>query len=127
MTSDSTLLVTGASGHLGRQVIEALLAVGAGKVIGTTRDPAKLADLAAKGAEIRHADFDAPETLASAFAGADRMLLISTDAVGADGKRIAQHRAAVKAALAAGVKHIVYLSAPAPYPTPEPSLIGDHY
>jgi len=127
MTSDSTLLVTGASGHLGRQVIEALLAAKAGKVIGTTRDPAKLADLAAKGAEIRHADFDKPETLAAAFAGADRLLLISTDAVGADGKRIARQRAAVKAAVAAGVKHIVYLSAPAPYPTPEPSLIGDHY
>ncbi|MBZ9935050.1 NAD(P)H-binding protein [Mesorhizobium sp. BR1-1-16] len=127
MTSDSTLLVTGASGHLGRQVIEALLAAKAGKVIGTTRDPAKLADLAAKGADIRHADFDKPETLAAAFAGADRMLLISTDAVGADGRRIAQQRAAVKAAVAAGVKHIVYLSAPAPYPTPEPSLIGDHY
>ncbi len=127
MTSQPTLLVTGASGHLGRLVVETLLAAKAGPVIGTTRDPAKLADLTAKGAEIRHADFDAPETLASAFAGADRLLLISTDALGTDGRRLAQHRAAVKAAVEAGVRHIVYLSAPSPYPTAEPSLIGDHY
>lgn len=127
MTSESTLLVTGAGGQLGRQVVEALLAAKAGKVIGTTRDVAKLADLAAKGAEIRHADFDRPETLAAAFAGADRLLLVSTDAVGTDGRRLAQHRAAVEAAAKAGVRHIVYLSAPAPYPTDAPSLIGDHY
>lgn len=127
MTQSPTLLVTGAGGHLGRQVVEALLGSNSGAVIGTTRDPAKLADLAARGAEIRHADFDDPATLATAFAGADRLLLISTDSVGSDGKRIAQQRAAVKAAIAAGVRHIVYLSAPAPYPTAEPSLIGDHY
>lgn len=127
MTSEPTLLVTGAGGNLGRQVVEALLAAGAGKVIGTTRDPSKLADLAARGAEIRAADFDRPETLAAAFAGAERLLLVSTDAVGSDGRRLAQHRAAVAAALEAGVRHIVYLSAPAPYPTATPSLIGDHY
>ena len=127
MTSQPTLLVTGASGHLGRLVVEQLLAEGAGKVIATTRDPSKLADLAAKGADVRHADFDAPETLAAAFAGADRMLLISTDAVGSDGKRLTQHRAAVAAAVAAGIGHIAYLSAPAPYPTAAPSLIGDHF
>ncbi len=126
MTSTPTLLVTGAGGHLGRIVVDELVAAGA-KVIATTRDTAKLADLAAKGVDVRHADFDAPETLAAAFAGADRLLLISTDALDVPGRRLAQHRAAVAAAVAAGVRHIVYLSAPAPYPTPEPSLIGDHF
>ena len=125
--SEPTLLVTGAGGHLGRLVVETLLASGAGKVIGTTRDPSKLADLAAKGAEIRAADFDRPESLAAAFAGADRMLLVSTDALDVPGRRLAQHRAAVDAAVAAGVGHIAYLSAPAPYPTAESSLIGDHF
>ncbi len=126
MTHTPTLLVTGAGGHLGRLVVEELVAAGA-KVIATTRDTARLADLAAKGVDVRHADFDAPETLTAAFAGADRLLLVSTDALDVPGRRLAQHRAAVAAAVAAGVKHIVYLSAPAPYPTPEPSLIGDHF
>ena len=56
--TNSTLLVTGASGKLGRLAVEELLARGATKVIAGTRDPAKLQDLAAKGAEIRKLDFD---------------------------------------------------------------------
>lgn len=127
MTDQPTLLVTGAGGQLGRVVIDALLASGATRIIGTTRHPERLADLAARGVEIRAADFDKPETLAAAFAGADRLLLISTDVLDPPGHRLAQHKAAVAAAVAAGVKHIVYLSAPAPHPTPAPSLIGDHY
>ncbi len=125
--SQPTLLVTGAGGHLGRLVVETLLESGAGKVIGTTRDPSKLADLAAKGAEIRTADSDQPETPAAAFSGADRMLLVSTDVIEKTGRRLGQHRNAVAAAVKAGVRHIAYLSGPSPYPTPEPSLIGDHF
>lgn len=122
-----TLLVTGAGGHLGRRVAELLIEANAGTLIATTRHPEKLADLAARGVDVRHADFDDPNSLAAAFAGADRLLLISTDALHAPGLRLGQHRNAVAAALGAGVGHVVYTSAPSPYPTSESSLIGDHF
>lgn len=121
------ILVTGASGHLGRLVVERLLEIGAGPIIATTRDPAKLADLAARGVEIRKADFGDPATLPAAFAGASRLLLVSTDSLDGTSRRLEQHRAAVAAAEAAGVEHVAYLSGPAPYPTAGPSLIADHF
>ena len=80
MSSTPTFLVTGAGGHLGRMAVEPLLAAKAGKVIAASRDPAKLADLAAKGVETRRADFDDPASLDAAFKGVDRLLIISTDA-----------------------------------------------
>jgi NAD(P)H dehydrogenase (quinone) len=102
------LLVTGASGNLGRAAVEELLARGATKVIAGTRDPAKLADLADRGVEVRKVDFDDID-LASALSGVERMLIVSTDAIG---RRAPQQQAAIAAAKAAGVKHIVYTSAP---------------
>jgi NAD(P)H dehydrogenase (quinone) len=122
-----TVLVTGASGHLGSLVIETLLDAGTTNIIATTRHPDKLAAFAARGVDVRAADFDKPEGLAAAFAGAERLLLISTDSLAVPGQRVTQHRAAIDAAKAAGVGHIVYLSAPSPRPTPEPTLISDHY
>lgn len=121
------LLVTGAAGNLGRQVVEQLLASNAGHVIATTRTPDKLADLAKRGVEVREADFAKPASLAKAFTGAERLLLISTGDLFPEGLRLSQHRNAVKAAVDAGVKHVVYTSAPAPHPTPKGSLIDDHY
>jgi NAD(P)H dehydrogenase (quinone) len=100
-----SLLVTGASGQLGRLVIESLLDMQVGHIIATTREPSKLADLAAKGVEVRAANFDEPQTLTTAFAGADRLLLISTDSIYQPGQRLAQHRAAIAAAERAGVQH----------------------
>jgi NAD(P)H dehydrogenase (quinone) len=126
-TSEPTLLVTGAGGQLGRRVVELLLESSAGRVIATTRNPAKLAPLASRGVEVRQADFDDADSLAAAFAGADRLLLVSTDVLDRPGVRLAQHRAAVNAAVAAGVKHVVYTSAPAPQPVPGGSLIDDHF
>lgn len=108
--TNPTWLVTGASGNLGRQVTELLLKKGGGHVIAGTRDPGKLADLAGKGAELRIVDFDKPETLAAAFAGVDRLVLVSTDAVMVPGQRIAQHQAAIRAAETAHVRHVVYTS-----------------
>ncbi|WP_447751066.1 SDR family oxidoreductase [Sphingopyxis fribergensis] len=122
-----TLLVTGAAGQLGRRVVETLLQMGAGPVIATTRDPAKLADFASRGVDVRVADFDDPDSLAAAFAGADRLLLISTDAVYQPGQRLAQHRAATAAAETAGVQHIVYTSVPAPQPSDESPVEDDHF
>ena len=120
-----TLLVTGAGGKLGRRVVELLLEQGR-KVIAGSRSPEKLADLAAKGAETRRVDFDDP-AVASALAGADRMLLISTDALAEPGQRLRQHEAAVAAAEAAGVTHVVYTSLPNPEPGSPVTFAGDHY
>ena len=121
------LLVTGAAGHLGRRVVEILLEKKVDNIVATTRDPSKLADLAARGVEVRVADFDQPETLASAFAGVDRLLLISTDAMHVAGQRLSQHRAAVAAAEKAGVKHVVYTSLPAPQPSGDNPVETDHF
>lgn len=100
--------VTGATGHLGRLVVEKLCdVVPADQVVAAVRNPAKAEKLAPSGVEIRHADYTKPETLASAFAGVDRLLLISSSEVG---QRAVQHRAAVDAAREAGVKLLAYTS-----------------
>jgi NAD(P)H dehydrogenase (quinone) len=125
--SKQTLLVTGASGQLGKRVVELLLDAKPGRVIAATRTPEKLAALAARGAEVRKADFLDPASLRAAFAGADRMLLVSTGDLFPLGLRLGQHRAAVAAAVDAGVKHILYTSGPAPYPIAGGGLIDDHF
>lgn len=122
--TNSSLLVTGASGNFGRIAIEELLARGATNLIAGTRDPAKLADLAARGVTVRALDFDKPETLATAFAGVERVLLISTDQLG---RRAEQQSAAIAAAERAGVKHIVYTSAPNANPNSGNSVGNEHY
>ena len=102
------IIVSGASGGFGRAAAELLMdRVDPESLILTTRTPARLADLAARGAQVRLADFDRPETLGDAFAGGTRLLLISTARVGT---RVEQHRQAAEAAVAAGVRHIVYTS-----------------
>lgn len=122
-----TLLVTGASGHLGRYVVELLIEAQAGTIIAATRTPEKLADLSARGVIVRQADFDNPSSLAAAFVGVDRLLLVSTDAVGTPGQRLKQHRAAVKAAEEAGVSHVVYTSLMNPGPDSPVLLAPDHH
>ena len=103
-----SIVVTGASGQLGRLTAELVLdRVPASEVILTTRRPETLSDLAKRGATVRPADFDRPETLAAAFAGGERLLLISTDDLG---RRTAQHRAAIEAAREAGMRHVAYTS-----------------
>jgi len=112
------LLVTGASGQLGRRVVSLLLERQAGRVIAATRTPDKIADLAERGAEVRRADFEDPASLAAAFAGVERMLMISTDAIDKPGRRLKQHQNAVEVAARTGVKHIVYTSMPNPEVSP---------
>jgi NAD(P)H dehydrogenase (quinone) len=112
-----TILITGAAGQLGQRVIHHLLEtykVPAARLIAATRDPAKLASLAARGVTTRRADFDDAATLATAFEGVDRLLIISTDALAVPGQRLKQHTAAVEAAVKAGVKHLAYTSMPSP-------------
>lgn len=127
MSTQPTLLVTGASGHLGRRVIEYLLDAGAGPIIATTRSPAKLADLAARGVTVRQADFDDPDALVTAFAGADRLLLISTDAVDGTDRRKQQHANAIAAAERAGVRHALYTSFVRTEPGNPAAVAPDHY
>ena len=99
-------------------MVELLLEKGAGKIVAGTRKPEKLADLAARGVDVRHADFDDAKGLEAALAGVDRVLIISTDAIDRPGRRLAQHQAAVAAAARAGVKHAVYTSMPNPETSP---------
>lgn len=125
-----TLLVTGASGQLGRSVINHLLdtlKVPAARIIATTRTPANLADLAARGVAVRAADFDDPASLAEAFQGADRVLIISTNELAIQGKRRQQQLAAVAAAKQAGVAHLLYTSMPNTEPGSPVLFAPDHY
>ena len=103
-----SIVITGASGQLGRLTANLVLdRVPASEVILTTRHPEALSDLAERGAAVRHADFDRPETLAEAFASGERLLLISTDVLG---RRTAQHRTAIEAARVANMRHVAYTS-----------------
>lgn len=100
--------ITGASGHLGRLALNALLeAVEPAQVVALARDPAKLADVTARGVQVRRFDYDAPETLGPALAGVERLLLVSSSEVG---KRAAQHQAVIDAAKAAGIGFVAYTS-----------------
>jgi NAD(P)H dehydrogenase (quinone) len=124
---DKRLLVTGASGNLGKAVVAELRRLGAKTVIAATRTPGKHQELAALGVEEREADFDRPETLQAAFRGVERLLLVSTDSLHAPEVRIRQHRAAIQAAAGAGVEHVVYTSLPNAHPTEGPSIPDDHF
>ncbi|KRB87159.1 NAD(P)H-binding protein [Duganella sp. Root198D2] len=102
------IVVTGASGALGQLVVQGLLEkVPAAQIVAAVRDPAKAAHLAARGVQLRRADYTDPASLDSALAGAERVLLVSGNEVG---KRSAQHRAVVDAAKRAGVKLLAYTS-----------------
>lgn len=104
-----TVAVTGASGQLGRLVVENLLEAGE-RPVAIVRDPAKVADLAERGAVIRQASYDDPAALDAALAGVDRVLLISGNEFGA---RVAQHTNVLRAAERAGVELLAYTSIPA--------------
>jgi NAD(P)H dehydrogenase (quinone) len=102
--------VTGASGQLGHLVVQQLTAkCPATDIVAIVRDPAKAADLASKGIEVRAAAYEDRTALDAALAGLDRLLLISSSELG---RRAAQHKNVLDAAKAAGVKHVVYTSAP---------------
>jgi NAD(P)H dehydrogenase (quinone) len=117
--------ITGASGQLGRLVAERVLAQCAPRnVILATRSPQALADFAARGAEVRRADFDEPDSLRDALVGAERMLLISATDLE---RRVAQHRAAIAAAEAAGVRRVIYTSGSRPNPPNPAAVAPSHY
>ena len=119
------IVVTGASGHYGRRLTELLLArVRPSDLILVTRRPERLRAAADRGVEVRYGDFDRPERLPEAFKGGERLLLISTLAVGPRRRR--QHQAAVEAAAAAGVRHIAYTSSTGIHPRSPSLAVQDH-
>jgi NAD(P)H dehydrogenase (quinone) len=102
------IVITGASGQLGRLVIARLLeTVPASQIIAAVRDPKKVADLAAKGVQVRQADYSQPATLDGAFKDAEKVLLISSSEVG---QRLVQHQAVIDAAKRQRVKLLGYTS-----------------
>ena len=120
-----TIVITGASGAFGRMAAERLLAkVDPAQLVLVTRNPAALAQFAARGATVRHGDFDKPESLPAAFAGGEQLLLISTLDVGERRRR--QHQTAIDGAVAAGVRHVVYTSSVGIHPRSPAFVIEDH-
>lgn len=102
------IVITGATGNLGQHVIASLLAsVPAGHIIAAVRNPAKAADLAAKGVQVRQADYNDGASLDAAFQGATKILLISSSEVG---QRAQQHQNVIDAAKRAGVSLLAYTS-----------------
>ncbi|MER6278158.1 SDR family oxidoreductase [Streptomyces sp900105245] len=106
-----SIVVTGATGHLGRQVVEQLLEkVPAERITAVVRDKEKAAGLAARGVRLAVADYNAPETFDGLFSAGDRVLLISGNEF--DKGRVRQHEVVIGAARAAGVALLAYTSAP---------------
>ena len=119
-----SIAITGASGQLARLTTEALLEkVDPGDLILVTRTPEALAELAARGVDVRAGDFGAPESLPAAFAGAEKLLLISAAILG---ERVPDHFAAIDAAVAAGVRSIAYTSIVNPSDSNPGAAAADH-
>jgi len=105
------IVVTGASGKLGRAIVDRLLdRVEAARISVSVRDPAKVKDLAERGVRVCQADFDDANSLSAAFEGASQVLLVSSNAGAFGGDPVAQHRTAINAARAAGAGRILYTS-----------------
>lgn len=108
MTHAPLIAVTGASGQLGRLAIQFLLSRHpAARILAIARDPAKIADLAEAGVQVRRGGYDRPDTLDAALAGVERLLLVSSSEIG---KRAPQHQAVIDAAIRAGVSLVAYTS-----------------
>ena len=123
------LIITGATGKLGSQVIDVLLSlhVPATHIVATTRDPHKTTALVDRGIAVRAADFAQPAELVAAFAGAGQVLVVSPDKLGEEGRQLS--RAAIEAARAAGARRVLYTShmgAQADSPTQDQAFIKDH-
>lgn len=105
------IIVTGATGQLGRAIIEQLSALVPPETIGASvRDEAKAEGLAHRGVRVRRGDFADPDSLNAAFEGATQVLIVSSNARATGGDTLAQHRNAIEAAKAAGARRIVYTS-----------------
>ncbi|MFI9638722.1 SDR family oxidoreductase [Micromonospora sp. NPDC051925] len=104
-----SVVVTGATGHLGRLIVESLLRRGvpAAQIVAVGRDVSRLTDLAERGVEVRAADYTDPDSVRTALADAEKLMFVSGSEVG---QRAAQHRNVITAARQAGVGLVVYTS-----------------
>lgn len=119
------IVVTGATGHYGRKVVEGLLQKISAQQVGVSvRDPKKAEDFAAQGVQVRKADFTQPLSLAEAFDGAEQVLLVSANVLGDEAVRL--HGNAIQAAREAGVKRILYTSHQAASATSKVAFARDH-
>jgi NAD(P)H dehydrogenase (quinone) len=119
------IVITGATGRLGRLVVDQLLArVPADQVGVSVRDPGKARDLQARGVRVRRGDFEAPETLVSAFEGAAQVLLVSVSTAGETA--VESHRTAIDAAVAAGAERVLYTSHMGADPSSAFAPMSDH-
>ena len=101
------IVVTGAGGQLGRAVIDGLLdRLPTGRIVASVRDPGNVASLSERGVEVRAGDFARHESLATAFAGAGQVLVVSVDQLGEPARRL--HRTAIEAARMAGARRVLY-------------------
>jgi NAD(P)H dehydrogenase (quinone) len=104
------IVVTGATGELGRAVVENLLRyVPAARVAVIVRNPEGARAIAARGVAVRRGDFDEPESLVRSFVGADRLLIVSASGIDHESRAV-RHRNAINAAVRAGVGHVYYTS-----------------
>ncbi|MBN9686181.1 MULTISPECIES: SDR family oxidoreductase [unclassified Corallococcus] len=121
------IVVTGATGQLGRLIVEKLIArVPVDRVAVSVRDVQKAQDLAARGVRVRRGDFAEPASLAQAFEGATQVLMVSSNAAAHGGDPLAQHRSAIDAARSAGARRIVYTSHMGASPTSAFPPMLDH-
>ena len=119
------IVVTGATGHYGRKVVEGLSNKVPASTLGVSvQDSEKAADFAAKGIRVARASFAEPESLAAAFDGAEQVLLVSANVLGEEAIRL--HSNAIRAAKDAGVKRILYTSHQAASPTSKVAFARDH-
>ncbi|MEV2236816.1 SDR family oxidoreductase [Micromonospora sp. NPDC049891] len=104
-----SIVVTGATGHLGQLIVTSLLKRGvpATEIVALGRNPDRLAELSGRGVTVRQADYDDPGSLRAAFAGAEKLMFVSGSEVG---RRVTQHRNVVTAARQGGVGLVVYTS-----------------
>lgn len=121
------IVVTGATGQLGRAVVKRLVELVPAADVGVSvREPSKAGDLEALGVRVRRGDFAEPDSLPPAFEDADQLLLVSSNARAYGGDPLAQHQSAIAAARAVGVKRIVYTSQVAASPTSKFPPARDH-
>jgi len=123
----TTLAITGASGNLGRATLRHLLSRGVpgGQIILVVRDESKVKDAAASGVQVRHGDYTDAASLQRAFQGVDRLLFISTSALGDE--RMRHHGNVVNAARAAKVGHVTYTSVIKPSATAKFAASPGHF
>ena len=108
LKGNTMIVITGANGQLGQLIVKELLkTTPAAAIVAAVRDPAKAASLADLGVQVRKADYNDPATLVAAFAGAEKILLVSSSEIG---QRLAQHRNVIDAAKRAGAGLLAYTS-----------------